>query len=308
MSDQTQPPVPEGIVVPLHTPFDRDSRLDEAGISAEIEQAESHGASWILIGGVTGEWPTLDSRERQQLLTTALAARRSSRILAHVEATDLRETTTQLEHAEAAGADAVMVSAPIVSAVSEEDAVAHVTRTAEKANLPVVVYNGAPGSSQPFSANAIAQLSRVSNIAGIKDSGRDPRAFAEARALVDPSCRLLCGEGDLLPSWLALGADGGIVVPALVDTRRTLDLYDAHIRSDLQTFRSIWNELWPLIALLGTDRRFLPMTKLAVSLQGRPAGTCRPPLAVEVSASARQALTETLVRLDLVTEPLAVAG
>ncbi|HEY1515504.1 MAG TPA: dihydrodipicolinate synthase family protein [Solirubrobacteraceae bacterium] len=303
MSDNSQMPVPEGIVVPLHTPFDAHGDVDHDGVQAEVTRAESLGVEWLLIGGVTGEWPSLALAERQALLESACAARNVAHVLAHATALETKQTVALLDHAQAVGADAVMISAPVVSAVSERDAVEHIRTTANATRLPVVIYNGAPGT-RPLSPAAIAQLSQVRHIVGIKDSVRDPRAFAEARALA-PTLRLLCGEGDLLPAWLALGADGGIVIPALVDGARTLALYDAHRSGDVEGARRLWHELWPLIAALGEGDRFLAMTKLAVAAQGRPAGPCRPPLPRAVAPEARHGLEQVLAGLALLPDEVA---
>ena len=305
MSETDQVPVPEGIVVPLHTPFDAQGNINHDGVQAEVRRAESLGLEWLLIGGVTGEWPSLELEERQELLESACVARNGARILAHAMALAPKQTAALLDHARAVGADAVMISAPIVSAVSDRDAVEHIRTTAGATELPVVIYNGAPGT-RPLSPAAIAELSQVPNIAGIKDSARNPRAFAEARALA-PSLRLLCGEGDLLPAWLALGADGGIVIPALVDGARTLALYDAHRRGDVDEARSLWKALWPLITALGEGDRFLAMTKLAVAAQGRPAGPCRPPLPGAVDPAARRTLEQLLARMALVPDEVTAA-
>ncbi len=304
MSDNSQAPGPEGIVVPLHTPFDAHGDVDYEGVGAEVTRAESLGIDWILVGGVTGEWPSLALAERQALLESACGARNGARILAHATALETKQTAALLDHAQAVGADAVMISPPVVSVVSEPDALEHIRTTAQATRLPVVVYNNAPGTALPLSPAAIAELSHVPNVVGIKDSARDPRAFAEARALA-PSLRLLCGEGDLLPAWLALGADGGIVIPALVDGARTLAFYDAYRRGDVEGARTLWQELWPLIAALGEGDRFLAMTKLAVAAQGRPAGACRPPLPGAVAPEARRALEQVLGRLALLPDEVA---
>jgi 4-hydroxy-tetrahydrodipicolinate synthase len=303
MTDSSQVPVPQGIVVPLHTPFDAHGEIDHEGLRSEVTRAESLGIEWLLIGGVTGEWPSLAFPERQALLESACAAREGGRILAHATALETKQTAALLDHAQAVGADAVMISAPVVSAVSEADAVQHIRATANATGLPVVIYNGAPGT-RALSPAAIAELAQVPNVCGIKDSARNPRAFAETRALA-PSLLLLCGEGDLLPAWLALGADGGIVIPALVDGSRTLALYAAHRSGDAEMVRTLWQELWPLIAALGEGDRFLAMTKLAVAAQGRPAGACRPPLPGDVAPAARQALEQVLANLALLPEEVA---
>ena len=132
-----------------------------------------------------------------------------------------------------------MVSAPIVTSVSEEDAISQITQTAAKANVPVIVYNGAPGTSQPL-AKAIAHLSRVPTLLGSKTAAVIPvpsqrrersqiqavGCFAAKGISCQPGLRLVPTEASSFPHSS---------IPA-----EHLALYDAHIRGDLKIVRSLW--------------------------------------------------------------------
>lgn len=292
---------PRGIVMPLHTPFDEAGRLDCEGVRAEIRRAEDLGVTWLLLAGSTGEWHALTVDERRTLVECACQTKTRAKILVHVQAMNLATTIDLVTHAESTGADAVMVSAPIACVVTESEAVAHITRLASETSLPVAIYNGAAGTSRPLSPGALARTCAVSNLVAVKDSSRDARAFLETRALVDGRLAILCGEGDLLPAWLGMGADGGIVLPALVDTERTLAYYEAFARGEMETASRLWADIWSLIAAASVTGRVLPTLKLALGLAGRPAGRCRPPQAGEADTEAATAIRGAMARLDLLS-------
>jgi 4-hydroxy-tetrahydrodipicolinate synthase len=288
-------------VVPLHTPFSSGGGVDQDGISRELRYLEDQGIEWVMLMGVTGEWPALHFAERRQIMEVATAARGRLKLIFHVGSVDIDETIELISCAEALSAQAVMLSGPFVQSLSDIDLSAYYKRLAQSTNLPCLIYVNPGATVTHLSAQAIVNLADEPNIIGMKDSVRDPRYLTDVLHHVKQEFSLLCGEGDLLMAWLGGGAQGAMTVPSLIDPARCLQIWRQYKQGHLSAALQIWREVFSLVEALGTEGRYLPMMKVALQLQGRPAGRCRPPLEAEPSPEAKEKLAVVMHRLELIS-------
>src|SRR5262245_41311091 len=102
-----------GSIVALATPMARDGALDLAGFATLLERHLSHGTDAVVIGGTTGESPTLSPDELEQLLRDARAIVGDRMPLIAGSGTYNTRTSIALtKRACDAGADACLVVTP----------------------------------------------------------------------------------------------------------------------------------------------------------------------------------------------------
>jgi len=105
---------PSGSWVAICTPFNRDESIDFAGFKTLVEFQARWGSNGILVMGSTGEATLLSPEERRQIIDRVVGYARDARIPAFFGCTCLttKDTVDLARHAEAAGADGILLVVP----------------------------------------------------------------------------------------------------------------------------------------------------------------------------------------------------
>lgn len=219
-----------GIVPPVVTPLTTDFRVDTAAFARVIEHLLAGGVHALFFLGSTGEVAFHDETTRRAILETAVAtvAGRVPVLAGVVDPT----TDRMIGHARtaaAAGADAVVVTAPFYTRTSQPEILDHFRYVAEASPLPVIAYDLPVSIHSKLERATIATLAREGAIAGLKDSSGDMGNFryvlADTADIADFFC-MTGGELDV-DSALAMGAHGAVPGLANVDPEAYVRLHDA---------------------------------------------------------------------------------
>src|SRR5436853_5343254 len=160
-----------GSLVAIATPMQPGGALDLAAYRKLIDFHVANGTSAIVAVGTTGESPTVDFDEHCLLLKTAVeqAARRIP-VIAGTRANSTAEAIELTEYAKKIGADACLSVVPYYNKPTQEGLYRHFRAIAEKAGLPMLLYN-VPGRTVADLANdTVLRLAQVPGIIGIKDA------------------------------------------------------------------------------------------------------------------------------------------
>ncbi len=128
----------------------------------------------------------------------------------------------QVARVTAAGADAVVATAPFYAATHPAEIARHFRLIAAGSPVPVIAYDIPAAVHTKLPADLVLQLAAEGVLAGLKDSSGDLAAFREivtgARAHPDISdFSVLTGSELFVDAALALGADGAVPGLANVD-------------------------------------------------------------------------------------------
>src|SRR2546423_5986070 len=160
-----------GVLVALATPLTRDGQVDRAGVGRLIEHVIGGGVRGVLALGSTGETASLDEPARRALLDAVVAAT-NGRVpgMCGVAQSQLSTAIAEVEAAARAGADAVLGAPPFYYPTDQPGVVAFYRAIAERASLPVLVYNIPQFTKVTAAPATVAALAREGAIQGIKDS------------------------------------------------------------------------------------------------------------------------------------------
>src|SRR5919202_4624883 len=166
-----------GVLPALITPFTDDGEaIDTAALAAIVERLVAGGVAGLVPGGSTGEFTTLSSAERRQLVeVTVEAAAGRVPVVAGTGALSTRETVALSVHAERAGAAAVMVVPPFYDPLSWRELRAHYTAVADAIDIPIMYYNLPSATGIRLTAAQLRELP----VAALKDTGGDTVAATE---------------------------------------------------------------------------------------------------------------------------------
>ncbi|MGB4218201.1 MAG: dihydrodipicolinate synthase family protein, partial [Bacillota bacterium] len=144
----------------------------------------------------------------------------------------------------------------------------------------------------------VAELSRIKNIAGIKEASGDMTQVSWIRAMTSSDFAIYSGnDADTLPV-LALGGRGVISVAGNLVSRTMKAMIESFEAGNTPKARDLHLKLLPLFEALFVESNPIPV-KYAMSLLGMPAGPLRLPL-VEISDAAAKEVRDALSGLGLI--------
>jgi 4-hydroxy-2-oxoglutarate aldolase len=270
-----------GVFPPIATPFDDGGEVDPAALQSNVARWMRSGIRGIVALGSNGEAPLLDESESDVVITAARAAVPRDRILiAGTGRESTRATIAASQRAAALGADAVLVRTPsyFKTRMTAAVFVTHYTAVADAVDVPVILYNYPAVTGVTLTPDAVAQLARHANIAGIKETSTDAgqlAAFVDATAGQD--FVVLAGSAPGFYAALCLGARGAILAAACVVPRLCVQILEAFLAGDHSKARELQRRLIPIAAAV-TSGYGVPGLKAAMQLAGYTSGKPRPPL------------------------------
>ena len=197
----------QGSIVAIITPMQADGALDLDGYRALLDWHVQQGTDGIVVVGTTGESPTVDYDEHCLLIKTTvdhIAGRIP--VIAGTGANSTSEAIELSEYAQKAGADMTLSVVPYYNKPSQEGIYLHFKAIAEKADIPMIVYNVPGRTVADMQNDTVLRLAQIPNIVGIKDSSGDLTLVADLIRRVPSSFAVLQGRDTLIYSALALGA------------------------------------------------------------------------------------------------------
>ena len=263
---------PKGIYTAIVTPFTDADAFDEAAFRRLIDFQIAAGAAGLLVIGGSGEFVSLTSPERQQVIDVAIdqAAGRLP-IIVGALAPGTREVQDTVRYAAKAGADAVLVLPTYYIKASADGVYEHFARVADQAAIPIVAYNNTSRTGITLDIPLLERLARIPSIVALKECERDLAIVAAKIGAIGERIAILSGDDDLgFPTFL-LGSPGGIFMSANLVPAFHRKLFESTLKADLVNARKAHYALLPLVEALYTANHPGPL-KDAMKLIGYPVG------------------------------------
>ena len=119
-----------GYAPALPTPFDDEGCIDAVAFERLCDLQVAHGATALVVGGTTGEAPTLSSQEHDDLVRIAVARSRGRiPVIAGAGANATAHAIALAKSAEATGADAILSVVPYYNKPTQEGLYCHSARS-----------------------------------------------------------------------------------------------------------------------------------------------------------------------------------
>lgn len=267
-----------GACTALVTPF-LGGQVNFPMVERLLQRQLDSGIRAIVLGGTTGESPTLSDKEKLELYRRGKEfAGDQAMIICGTGSNDTHHAVELSIAAQECGADALLVVTPYYNKANPEGLVAHYLAVAHAVQIPVIVYNvpGRTGVDVPVSV--YKRLSRVPNIAGVKEASSDIVKIARIRNACGGDLPIWSGNDDEAVAAMALGAQGVISVLSNVLPVETAAMANAALAGDFDTASALQCSMLPLIDALFSEVNPIPV-KAAMQMIGFDCGPCRLPLA-----------------------------
>lgn len=299
MSAKFGPDAVGRVVTALATPFLPTGELDVAGIGVLARHVVASGSDGLVVGGTTGESPTL----RDEELWESVAAVRdavgdSARIMVGTGTNDTVRTVERTVRAAAAGADAVLVVTPYYNRPSQAGLLAHFTAVAGATDLPVMLYDIPSRTGRELDVDTLVALADIPNIIGVKDATTRVDKAADVIAATRGATGgfdVWSGSDEVNLPLLSVGAVGVVSVAAHLAGPEIAEMVAVHA-SDGPRARELHLACLPLHRALFLDPNPGPL-KAALRARGLPGGPVRLPL-VDAGEDVAARVLDALSRLE----------
>ena len=290
----------QGSMPALVTPFAEDGSVDEAAFAAHVEWQIAEGSSGLVPVGTTGESPTLSHAEHKRVVELCIEiAKKRVPVIAGAGSNNTREAIELAQHAEKAGADALLVVTPYYNKPTQKGLIAHFSAIADAVSLPIIIYNIPPRSVIDMSPETMGALAKAhKNIVGVKDATGKIERVSEQRITCGEDFVQLSGEDATALGFNAHGGVGCISVTANAAPRLCAEFQAATAAGDFKKALDYQDRLMPLHKAIFLEPGVCGV-KYALSKLGRMKFTVRSPLVPSVESSTALAIDAALKHAGL---------
>lgn len=269
----------KGIITAMVTPFDENQKINPLATKELVNKLIDKGVDGLFILGTNGEFHTL-SRDEKLYFAKLVIDEVDKRIPVYVGTggNSTAEVTELSKEMEALGADAISVITPYFLAPTQKELINHYKTIASSVDIPIILYNIPKNTGVNLEFETVYELSKISNILGIKDSsGNIENIKGYIEVTKDNDFCVLSGSDSLILKSLKLGAKGAIAATSNLLTEINVAIYRNFLKGNIEEAEKFQKDIDVLrgVLKLGTVPSVL---KKAVEISGILVGPARLPV------------------------------
>ncbi|MBJ7617231.1 4-hydroxy-tetrahydrodipicolinate synthase [Weissella confusa] len=234
------------LITAIITPFTANDQIDYVALDRLADRLLHDGTQGFVIGGTTGESPTLTHDEKIALYTH-FAAHIGNRgvVVANVGDNNTAHSVALAKEVSAIpGVDGLLAVTPYYNKPSQAGMIAHFTAIADASSVPVMLYNIPGRSAVGLTNESVVTLAQHPMINAVKQvTTIDDLAFLVGHTPADFA--VYTGEDAQTLAAKVVGATGTISVAAHVYSREMADLFAAVAEGNIETAGRLQRWLTP---------------------------------------------------------------
>lgn len=211
-----------GTHVAIVTPFRDDGELDWAAWARLLDWHQSSGTDGVVVGGTTGESPTLSDSELLELTRRARAqVGGRMQVIVGCGGNSTAGTVARVRAYSEEGVDGLLLVTPAYNKPTQEGLFRHYEAAAQATRVPLILYNVPSRTAVDMLPATVARLARLPQIVAVKEAVGDTARVRDLLAQCPPGFGILSGDDATARAAIAEGAHGvisvtGNVAPALM--------------------------------------------------------------------------------------------
>lgn len=225
-----------GTGVALVTPFDNKGQVDFEALEKLIEHCIKGGVEFLVSMGTTGETPTLSKEEKKEILDfTKKTVNKRVMLVAGFGGNDTTSIAEELKNFDHKGYSYILSASPYYNKPSQEGIYQHYKFLAAASPLPIILYNVPGRTSSNITAETTLRLAKeIDNIVGIKEASGNIDQMMKIIKNKPKNFSVLSGDDNLVPSQIAIGADGVVSVIANALPKKFSDMVRLCLKNDFE--------------------------------------------------------------------------
>jgi len=266
-----------GTHVAIVTPFRDDGEIDWSAWSRLLEWHAGSGTTGIVVGGTTGESPTITDGELLELTHRARQHAGRMQIIVGCGTNSTAATVERVRLYSGEGVDGLLLVTPAYNRPTQEGLYRHYEAAAQAAGVPLILYNVPSRTAVDLLPETIARLARLPRVVAVKEAVPQMTRIRELRELCPAGFGILSGDDATTREAIASGAGGVISVTANVAPGVMSQMVAAQLAGDATRAAELDARLAGLHQNLFLEANPIPV-KWALERMGMIRGRLRLPL------------------------------
>ena len=203
------------LLTAMVTPFTDDGEVDYPKARQLARAVTRSGSDGLVIGGTTGESPSMSDDEKIRLFAEVKEeVGESAAVVAGTTDNNHRKSIELSREAEGVGVDALLLTVPAYNKPPQEGLYKHFKAIAEATSLPGILYNVPSRTSLNMTDDTTLRLAEIDNIIGVKEASSDPVQITRIIDGAPDGFRVWSGNDDETFSIMCTGGYGIVSVAA----------------------------------------------------------------------------------------------
>jgi 4-hydroxy-tetrahydrodipicolinate synthase len=266
------------VLTAMVTPFNQDGKLDYNQLEVLIDYLLANGTDGLVVGGTTGESPTLSVNEKIELFRHVVKiVNKRVPVIAGTGSYNTKESIELTKETESLGVDGFLLVVPYYNKPNQEGMFQHFSQIAKSTKLPIMLYNIPGRSIVNMDVETVVRLSKIDNIVSIKEAGTNLDQISEVIENTNDDFTVYSGNDSLTLPMLSIGATGVVSVASHIIGNEMQEMVDSFYDGNVKSAATMHRKLLPVMNGLFTSPSPAPV-KAALQLKNIDVGGVRLPL------------------------------
>ena len=267
------------LLTAMVTPFDAEGRLDYGQARKLARGLIESGTDGLVIGGTTGESPSMSDEEKLRLFGEVKEeVGESAAVIAGTTDNNHAKSVELSREAESIGVDALLLTVPAYNKPQQEGLYLHFKAIAEATSLPGLLYNVPSRTSLNMTEETTLRLAEIDNIVGVKEASSDADQITRIIDGAPDGFRVWSGNDNETFSIMCVGGEGVVSVASNIIGNQVKAMMGMILEGDLERAAAEHRRMLPIFNALFWVTNPVPV-KYAVNRAGFNAGPTRLPMA-----------------------------
>lgn len=239
-----------GLYLPIITPFKND-KVDYKSLEKLVNYYINEGINGIIPLGTTGECPTVSEDEYMRILYNVIECGQDRvPIIVGAGGNNTKEVIKRIEKLNKLNIQGILSVCPYYNNPDQRGIYEHFKIISQFTDKDIILYNIPYRTGRNIENETVFKLAEIKNIVGIKDASGN---FNQTQRLILDSPKnfsVFTGEDINYYSSLTLGASGGILASAHINTKKFIDIYKLINNNKHSEALAVWKEINKIIPLL----------------------------------------------------------
>ena len=239
-----------GTGVAIVTPFLEKGEIDIASLEKLVEHMVNGGVDYIVTLGTTGENPTLNKEEKQEVYSLVSKFNKGRlKLVAGIGGNDTRAVVKSMNEFDLTGYSAILSVSPYYNKPNNEGLFQHYKYINDNAPLPVIMYNvpGRTGMNVNV-ATTIRIANECKNIIATKEASGNIEQIMQIIKDKPEGFEVISGDDGITLPIMACGAIGVISVVGNAYPKLISDIVNLCLQEKFVAARPLHEKMLPLIS------------------------------------------------------------
>ena len=266
------------LLTAMITPFDEDGGIDYPQARKLAKGLTESGTDGLVIGGTTGESPSMSDDEKIRLFAEVKEeVGDSASVIAGTTDNNHAKSIELSQEAEKVGADGLLLTVPAYNKPTQEGLYQNFKAISEATSLPGLLYNVPSRTALNMEPETTLRLAEIDSIVGVKEASSD---YVQITNIIDKAPKgfdVWSGNDDETFPIMCVGGYGVVSVASNLYGNQIKTMMGLILEGNIESAAAAHRKMLPIFKALFWVTNPIPV-KYAVNRAGFNAGKNRLPL------------------------------